>query len=83
MKHDKFFRKHQVFTSREFSAYLSSYGEVGPRTQEALMTYYKKTGRIVSVRRGLFAVIPQGVDPVSYPTDPFLVAAKLTSDAVL
>ena len=35
------------------------------------------------VRRGLYAVIPPGADPGSYPVDPCLVAAKLTPDAVL
>jgi predicted transcriptional regulator of viral defense system len=31
----------------------------------------------------LYAVIPPGADPDSYPIDPFLIAAKLTRDAVL
>ena len=35
------------------------------------------------MRRGLYAVIPPGADPGSYPVDPYLVAAKLTPDAVL
>ena len=35
------------------------------------------------MRRGLYAVVPPGADPVSYSVDPFLVAAKLTKDAVL
>ena len=83
MKHDGFFRKHPVFTGDNLAEYLSSCGEVGSRTQEALLAYHRKTGRIVSVRRGLYAVVPPGADPVSYPVDPFLVAAKLTNDAVL
>ncbi len=47
------------------------------------MAYYKKTGRLISVRRGLYAVVPAESDPATYPVDPFLVAAKLTDDAVL
>jgi predicted transcriptional regulator of viral defense system len=31
----------------------------------------------------LYAVIPKGADPDSHQVDPFLVAAKLTTDAVL
>ncbi len=38
---------------------------------------------MVRVRRGLFAVIPTGADSDNYPIDPFLVASKLTPDAVL
>ena len=83
MKHDEFFRKHPVFTGDDLAEYLSSCGEVGSRTQEALLAYHRKTGRVVSVRRGLYAVVPPGSDPDLYSVDPFLVAAKLTKDAVL
>jgi len=83
MKHEEFFRKHPVFTGEEMADYVSSCGEVGSRTKEALLAYHRKTGRVVSVRRGLYAVVPPGANPASYSLDPFLVAAKLTKDAVL
>lgn len=83
MKLNEFFHKNPVFTSEKFSQNLVSRGGAGPRTQEALLAYYKKTGRIVGVRRGLYAVIPAWAEPGLYPVDPFLVAAKLTKDAVL
>ena len=83
MKHDEFFRKHPVFTGEELAKHLLSHGEVGGRTQEALLAYHQRTRRVVRVRRGLYAVIPPGADRDSYPVDPFLVAAKLTPDSVL
>lgn len=83
IKHDEFFRKHPVFTGEELAGHLSSHGEVGGRTREALLAYHRKAGRVVRVRRGLFAVIPAGADPDSYPVDPYLVAAKLTPDSVV
>ncbi len=83
MKHDEFFRTHPVFTGEELSKHLSSHGEVGGRAREALLAYHQKAGRVVRVRRGLYAVIPPGADKDSYPVDPFLVAAKLTPDSVL
>jgi predicted transcriptional regulator of viral defense system len=83
MKHEEFFRKHPVFTGEEMADYLSSHGEVGSRTKEALLAYYRKTGRVVSVRRGLYAVVPPGAQSASSSIDPFLVTAKLTKDAVL
>lgn len=83
MKHNLFFRNHPVFTGKELADHLSSLGNVGDRAQEALLAYHRRTGRIVRVRRGLYAVIPHGSDPDSYPIDPFLVASKLTPDAVL
>lgn len=83
MKHDEFFRKHPVFTGTELALHLSALGEVGERGQEALLAYYQKTGRLVRVRRGLYAVVPAGANPETYPVDPYLIAAKLTGDAFL
>ena len=83
VKHEAFFRRHPVFTREELAAHLASRSEVGARRQEALLAYYTKTGRIIRVRRGLYAVIPLGADPDAYPVDPYAVAAKLTEDAVL
>ena len=82
-KHEAFFRRHPVFTGEDLSAHLSSKGEVGTRTQESLVSYHTKAERLVRVRRGLFAVIPPGETCDTYPVDPYLVAAKLTGDAVL
>ena len=79
----EFFRKHPVFTGDELTEHLSSHGEVGGRTKEALLAYHQKTGRIVRMRRGLYAVIPAEADPDFYPVGPFIVAAKMTPDAVL
>jgi len=83
MKHDRFFREHPVFTGEELGEYLASRGEMGARTQESLLAYHRRTGRVVQVRRGLYAVIPPGADAPTYPIDPFLIGAKLTPDAVL
>ncbi|MCF6290719.1 MAG: hypothetical protein L3J03_06980 [Desulfobacterales bacterium] len=83
MKHEEFFRKHPVFTGEELNRHLAAMGKSGPRTRESLLDYHRKTGHVILIRRGLYAVIPPGADPDSYPVDPFLVAAKLTKDAVL
>lgn len=83
MKHEEFFRKNPVFTAEEFDRHLSSIGKTGARTRESLLSYHRKTGHVILIRRGLYAVIPPGADSDSYPVDPFLVAAKLTKDAVL
>lgn len=83
MKHEAFFRKHPVFTSEEFDAHLSDLGKTGSRTRESLLNYHRNTGHVILIRRGLYAVIPTGENPDSYPVDPFLVAGKLTADAVL
>jgi predicted transcriptional regulator of viral defense system len=83
MKHEKFFRKHPVFTGEELNDHLSVLGTIGPRTRESLLDYHRKTGHVIPIRRWLYAVIPTGADPDTYPVDPFLIATKLTKDAVL
>lgn len=83
LKHDAFFRNHPVFTGDEFAKHLSCSGREGLRTKESILAYHTGTGRLLRVRRGLYAVIPPGADRDSYPVDPYLVASKLTLDSVL
>jgi predicted transcriptional regulator of viral defense system len=83
MKHDGFFRMHPVFTVADLAEHMSSRAGVGERAREAILAYHLKAGRIVRVRRGLYAVIPPGANASSYPVDPYLVASKLTPDSVL
>ena len=83
MKHAAFFREHPVFTGEELDIYMSAMGEMGSRGKESLLTYHRKSGHLVPIRRGLYGVIPPGADPETYPINPFLVAAKLAGDAVL
>lgn len=67
----------------ELDLFLSTRGSDNPNTRKSLMTYYRNRGRIIPLRRGLYAVVPIGSDPESAPVDPYLVAAKMTPDAVL
>ena len=83
IRHDTFFRRHPVFSGAELAAHLSAGGHVGARTQESLVAYHTRTGRLVRVRRGLFAVIPPEADGDTYPVDPYLIASRLTPDSVL
>ena len=83
LKHDGFFRNHPVFTGDEFSGHLACGGREGGRTKESVLAYHTRTGRLLRIRRGLYAVIPPGADKDSYPIDPYLVASRLTRDSVL
>ena len=83
MKYDEFFRKHPVFTGQDLAEHLLSRGVAGGRAREALLAYHRKAGRVVRIRRGLYAVVPPGADAGSYPVDPFLIASKMTPDSVL
>ena len=82
-KHDTLFRRHPVFTGEELAERLSTSDRAGARTQESLVAYHTNTGRLVLVRRRLFAVIPPEADNNTYSIDPYLIASRLTPDSVL
>lgn len=83
MKYEEFFRKHPVFTVVELDSHLFEKGTVGSRARESLLSYHRKKGHVVLIRRGLYAVIPPGAVSKLYPVDPFLIATKVTGGAVL
>lgn len=83
MKLRAFFRTHPVFTVEDFAGFLSSDGAHNLRTQESLLAYHVKAGNVLRVRRGLYAVVPPGASAQTYPVDPFLLASRMTKDAVL
>lgn len=82
-KHETFFREHAVFTGRQVREYLNAQGYANPHRCASLLAYYKKTGRIIQIRRGLYASIPLGSNPDTYPVDRFLVTSNMVPDAVL
>ena len=83
MSLNAFFARHAVFTVEELDAFLSHRSSGNAATRNSLLAYHRRRGRIVSLRRGLYATVPPGMNPETAPIDPFLVAAKLKEDAVL
>jgi predicted transcriptional regulator of viral defense system len=79
----EFFATHSVFTTAELAEYRNSSGSQNRWTRKALLAHHREQGRLVLIRRGLYAVVPPGADPETYEVDPYLVAAKLRDDAVL
>ncbi len=80
---NEFLERHLVFTLKEFKAFLDENASVNEWTQNNLLAYYKRKGRILGVKRGLYAVVPLGMEPDSFLPDPFLIAAKMAEDSVL
>jgi predicted transcriptional regulator of viral defense system len=83
MKLNEFLSRHPVFTTKELDRFLAGRGSGNEATRNALLKYHRRQGRIVYVRRGLYAVVPPGASPDSSLVDPYLLAAKMTTDAVL
>ena len=73
---------HPVFTIEEF--YAVSRGPK-PSRQAAMrrLRYAVRHGRLKFVERGLYAVVPPGMEVERFTPDQFLVAAALRQDAVL
>lgn len=82
MRSTDFFATHPVFTHAEYVAAHTATGR-SSRTSNNLLGRYVRAGRLVRVRRGLYAVVPPGVDPQHATVDPYLVATKLADDAVV
>ncbi len=78
----KFFESHPVFRHEEFLASRASAGS-SPTTSNNLLAKHVASGRLLRIRRGLYAVAPPGVSPEAAQPDPYLVASKLTGDAAV
>lgn len=75
-----FFARHPVFTTDEFAA---ANQHTKRESKHSLLAYNRRSGRLINIRRGLYAVVPDGMAAESYMVNPYLVAAKATTDAVL
>ena len=80
---NEFFTRHPVFTLEELNQFLMGEKALNRSTRSSLLTYYKRQGRLLQVRRGLYAVVPPGSTPETFPVDPYLLAGKMTNNAVL
>jgi predicted transcriptional regulator of viral defense system len=83
VKIDAFFYTHPVFRHAEFVHWKAEQGAVNPRAAHKALLYYVKSGRILSVRRGVYAVIQPNVMPDQVSVDPYLLASKASNDSVL
>lgn len=83
MKLNDFFATRSVFTLKELDEYLVGKGSTNKNTRKNLLSYYQNNGRIAKVRRGLYLVVPPGSNSDQSSFDCYLIAAKMTEDAVL
>jgi predicted transcriptional regulator of viral defense system len=77
----EFFATHPIFTHEE---YLRVIGAArSPRSADSALNRQVAAGKIVHVRRGIYATVPPGIGPESFELDPFLLATKLAPDATV
>jgi predicted transcriptional regulator of viral defense system len=76
-----FIVQHPVFTRDEFAAARSRTSSVA--TTNNVLAQHAARGRLLRLRRGLYASVPPGLDPKSFEPDPYLVATKGADEAVV
>jgi len=77
-----FFATHPVFTHEQFVAAHTATGR-SAHTSNSLLRKHVATGRLLRIRRGVYATVPRGTDPETAPVDPYLVATALADDAAV
>ena len=82
MRSNDFFDTHPVFTHGEFVSTHTATGR-SAHTSNALLRKHLAAGRLLRVRRGVYATVPRATDPDKAMVDPYLVATRLANDAVV
>lgn len=77
-----YFEVNPVFTHAMFLAAHTAKGR-SPRTSNNLLARHLAAGRLIRVRRGLYATIPRGINPERAAVDPYLIASHLSDDAII
>ncbi len=77
---DAFFASHSVFTVEQIATFLRP--AVGPAAVTARLSYYSRIGRIRSIARSIYAVVPHGLSAEALRPDPFLVAVAARPGAI-
>ena len=78
---------HPIFRTDELVSVLGkdqlARGVNRPGSRHALLSYHVSAGHILPVRKGLYWTVPPGMTADNCPVDEFLVASKLTDDAIV
>ncbi len=80
---DLFFYEHPVFRYEEFASWKTSQGAIREHSINTALQHYLKSGRIMRLRRGLYAVVPPNQSPETMTIDPYLIAALVVEDSIL
>jgi len=83
MSLEKFFYEHPVFRIDELAAWKVGRGAHNKRAIHGQLQHYIKSGRLLRIRRELYAVVPPNETSETVSIDPYLIAAKVTLDSIL
>jgi predicted transcriptional regulator of viral defense system len=83
MSMDLFFYSHPVFRHDEFAAWKTQHKPLKAISINTALQHYIKIGRLIGIRRGLFAVVPPDQTPETFSVDAYLIAARVAPDSIL
>jgi predicted transcriptional regulator of viral defense system len=83
MKPTDYFERHPVFRFDDFAAAHAADGRRSRQTTASVLKQHVAAGRLLHLRRGLYASVPRGADPERHPVDPYLLATQLAPDGVV
>lgn len=78
-----FYETHPVFRVEDFVRFHAHEGGRSPATSATVLKHAVATGKLLNLRRGLYAVVPRGVALNEAEIDPFLISGSHTPDAVV
>lgn len=73
---------YKFFTFEDF-VLANAHKDIVHGTLHSLLSYHLSKGHIMRIRRGLYCIVPQGINPNNCPVDSFLVTSKMSPDAIL
>jgi len=77
-----FFDTHPVFRYEEFAQFMQGIQQLHASRRQQL-NYHHKAGNLIHIRKFLYAVKPSSIKAEDFWIDPYLIAGKATTDAVL
>lgn len=83
MKPAGYFDRHPVFRFDDFAAAHAAGGRRSRQTTASVLKQAVAAGRLLHLRRGLYASVPRGADPGRHHVDPYLLATQLAPDGVV
>ncbi|MFH2053351.1 MAG: transcriptional regulator [bacterium] len=83
MKPTEYFDRHAVFRFNDFATAHSAGGRRSRQTTASVLKQHVAAGRLLHLRRGLYASVPRGAGPERHPVDPYLLATHLAPDGVV
>lgn len=78
-----FFHDNPIFSHEEFVTARTLGKGASTHTANNLLAHHVAAGRLVRVRRGLYATVPRGAEPAAATVDPYLLATRLCDDAIV